>query len=117
MLRAHIIYFYEIFMFWVLSMKRVLEHHDSSINMLYREFYVYQRLANINGKLNPNQPEVFLDESYCHVDHFTGRIWVRPRGVINESGRKPMLVIFAGFIVFKKSRGRRAKIIQKSVNI
>jgi transposase len=91
--------------------------HDSSTNMLYRELYVNQRLANINDKFNPNQPELFLDESYCHIDHSTGRTWVRPRGVVNESGRKPILVIFAAFIVFKEGHERKAEIIQESVNV
>lgn len=89
--------------------------HDSPTNVLYREVYVNERLANINGRFNPDLPEVFLDESYCHVDHSTGRTWVRPRGVVNESGRKPMLVIFSAFIVFKEGHGRRAEIIKDSV--
>jgi hypothetical protein len=70
--------------------------------MLYRELYVNQRSANINDKFNPNQPELFLDESYCHIDRSTGRTWVRSRGVVNESGRKPILVILAAFILSSK---------------
>lgn len=79
--------------------------------------YVKERLANINDKLNPIQAEVFLDESYCHVDHSTQKTWVRPRGVVNESGRKPMLVIFAAFIVFKDGHSRGATIIPESVHV
>jgi hypothetical protein len=70
--------------------------------MLYRELYVNQRLTNINDKFSPNQLEVFFDESYCYVDHFTRCTWAGPRGVVNESGRKTMLVTFAAFIVFKE---------------
>ncbi|KAG1455553.1 hypothetical protein G6F56_007038 [Rhizopus delemar] len=85
--------------------------------MLYREFYVKERLANIDGKFNPNCPEVFLDESYCHVDYSAANTWVRPRGIVNESGRKPMLVIFAAFIVFKEGHGRKAEVIKDSVDV
>lgn len=91
--------------------------HDAQTNVMYRGVYVKERLANINGKFNPDQPEVFLDESYCHVDHSTQKTWVRPRGVINEKGRKPMLVIFAAFIVFKEGHGRRAQIIPESIHV
>ncbi|KAG1439640.1 hypothetical protein G6F56_012227 [Rhizopus delemar] len=91
--------------------------HNSYSNMLYGEFYVKERLANIDGKFNPNCPEVFLDESYCHVDHSAANTWVRPRGIVNESGRKPMLVIFAAFIVFKEGHGRKAEVIKDSVNV
>jgi transposase len=45
--------------------------HDAQTNIQYRGVYVKERLANINGKFNPDCPEVFLDESYCHVDHST----------------------------------------------
>jgi hypothetical protein len=85
--------------------------YDSQTIMLYRESYVSQRLAHINGKFYPNHL-VFLDEPYCHVDHSTGCTWVRPRDVVNENGGKPMFVIFAAFIVFKEGHGRRAEIIQ-----
>jgi hypothetical protein len=70
-------------------------------------------LANINSKFNTNQHEVFLGEYYCHVDHYIGRTWVRPGAVLNESGRKPILV----FTVFKESHRRRAEIIQESVKV
>jgi transposase len=91
--------------------------HGSLRNVIYREFYVNQPLANINDKFNPNQSEVFLGESYCHADHPIGCTWIRPRGVVNENGRKLTLVTFPAFIVFKEDQGRRTGIIQESVNV
>jgi transposase len=91
--------------------------HDAPTNIMYRQVYLNNRLANLNGVDNPIMPEVFLDESYCHVDHSAKCTWVKPRGYVNESGRKPMLVIFAAFVVFKNNRERKAKIIEESVHV
>jgi hypothetical protein len=87
--------------------------HDSPTNMVYREFSVKQRLANSNCKSNLNQPEVFLDEPYCHIGYFTGCTWVRPRGIVNESRRKSMLVIFAAFLSSKRIMGEEHKSFRK----
>ncbi|KAI8365039.1 hypothetical protein EDC96DRAFT_593506 [Choanephora cucurbitarum] len=43
--------------------------HDSINNIAYRHMYVCNRLENINGRDQLIRPEVFLNESYCHVNH------------------------------------------------
>ncbi|KAF9923444.1 hypothetical protein BGZ65_008870, partial [Modicella reniformis] len=46
--------------------------HDPPQNVAYRHQYLQRRLDNlieIDGQLVPRYPEVFLDESYCHLDH------------------------------------------------
>ncbi|KAI8887381.1 hypothetical protein K501DRAFT_268922 [Backusella circina FSU 941] len=44
-------------------------------NVLYRQGYVNKRLLNLNNKSHPVQPEVFLNESYCRVDHQADKSW------------------------------------------
>ena len=91
--------------------------HDSPANIEYRYRYSNERLKNQNGNKQPIQPEVFLDESYCHLDHHVGKTWALVRGVVNERGRKPMMVMFAAFVVFKSERKLRAKMIEDSIQV
>lgn len=60
---------------------------------------------------------MFLDESYCHVDHSAKLTWVRPGGVVNELGRKPMLVMFAAFVVYRELGMCKATVIKESVHV
>jgi hypothetical protein len=83
----------------------------------YRLLYANERLQNINGNGYPKQPEAFLDESYCHLDHHTYLTWAPSHGIVNESGRKPMLVIFSAFIVYKNGRKRRASMTEDSMPV
>lgn len=84
---------------------------------MYRQVFVGNRLSNLDTLGHPIRAEVFLDESYCHVDHAAKKTWVRPRGKINETGRKPMLVTFAAFVVFTYQGFQRATIIEDSVHV
>ncbi|KAI8325498.1 hypothetical protein EDC96DRAFT_201138 [Choanephora cucurbitarum] len=75
--------------------------HNGPANIEYRYRYSIERLMNQNGINHPIQSEVFLDESYCHLDHHAGKTWAPVNGLVNERSRKPMMVIFATFAVFK----------------
>ncbi|KAG0379357.1 hypothetical protein BGX24_000773, partial [Mortierella sp. AD032] len=67
----------------------------------------------------PEHPEVFLDESYCHLDHNSRNRWVIPGSVTVEPGHSPLLVIFAAFVVWydKKEKEIKAKFVDESVYI
>lgn len=43
--------------------------HDTSANVQYRKTYLNKRVSSLNTRGFPIRPEVFLDESYCHLDH------------------------------------------------
>ena len=92
-------------------------NHDSDANVEYRHKYVSERLQNLNGKCRPIKPEVFLDESYCHLDHHAKKIWAPVKNLINEFGRKPMMVIFAAFVIFREGRRVDAEMIKDSVTV
>lgn len=91
--------------------------HDSEANIDYRNVYLEKRLANLNANGLPKLPEVFLDESYCHLDHHARFTWVPAKGVVNERGRKPMLVIFGAFVVFRQDNKLEARMVRESVLI
>lgn len=79
--------------------------HDSPANVTYRHQYVKDRLDNLvlegEQRYRPKHSEVFLDESYCHVHHVSRKRWVRKNGGrVADPGRKPLLVIFAAFVVY-----------------
>ncbi|KAG0302070.1 hypothetical protein BGZ99_003207, partial [Dissophora globulifera] len=96
--------------------------HDAPVNVNYRYEYLKGRLDNlemVDGKLVPKLPEVFLDESYCHLDHSASRRWVQKGGIVTEPGRGPLLVIFAAFVVYYDRENHRmeSKFVQDSVYI
>ncbi|KAF9924149.1 hypothetical protein BGZ65_008491 [Modicella reniformis] len=97
--------------------------HDSPQNVAFRLSYLQQRLKNlveIDGRLVPEYPEVFLDESYCHLDHSTANRWVQSNGgTVAEPGRQTLLVIFAAFVVYydKEKRELQGTFVKDSVHI
>ncbi|KAF9944690.1 hypothetical protein BGZ65_011719, partial [Modicella reniformis] len=70
-----------------------------------------------DGKLSIKKAEVFLDESYCHLNHAPKRRWYRKGGVIAEAGRKPLLVIFGAFVVHVKDGELVGEFVKDSVLI
>jgi transposase len=89
--------------------------HDSQANVDYRNLYVERRLANLNSNGRPIIPEVFLDESYCHLDHHARKTWVESGGVVNERGRLAMLVIFGAFVVFRQDNRVCANFVRDNI--
>ena len=87
----------------------------ASIECKYR--YSNERLKNQNGIKQPIESDVFLDESYCHLDHHAGRTWAPVGGAVKERGRKPMMVMFAAFVVSKLERKLRANMIEDSIQV
>jgi len=49
---------------------------EREANVLFSRQYLDRKLSNRNSKRNPQQPEVFLDESFCNVNHQTGKTWL-----------------------------------------
>ncbi|KAF9166066.1 hypothetical protein BGX20_000350 [Mortierella sp. AD010] len=97
--------------------------HDAPENVAHRLEYLNRRMKDPIGKgdnVKPRHPEVFLDESYCHLDHSAANRWVpKKSGIISEPRRKPLLVIFAAFVVSwsKVKKELQAKFVQDSVYI
>lgn len=91
--------------------------HDAQGTIDYRNVYLEKRLRNLNSNELPIFPEVFLDESYCHLDHHARNTWVPTGGVVNERGRKPMLVIFGAFVVYRQDNRLEAALVRESVLI
>ncbi|KAF9119684.1 hypothetical protein BGX30_003689 [Mortierella sp. GBA39] len=96
--------------------------------MEYKIDYLERRMSNLQCRKGPNgdieylpaQPEVFLDDSYCHLDHTAPNKWVKSNdGVANEFGRKPILVIFEAFVVFynEETNTVDSKFVEDSVYI
>jgi hypothetical protein len=58
-------------------------HADSPGNVQFRANYLAKKIANRTETMGPhglvsgvNRPEVYLDESYCNVNHVTGKTWL-----------------------------------------
>lgn len=68
-----------------------------------RATYIQRRLGNlreIDGRLVPVRPEVFLDESYIYTNHTIEKGWLPHGGIVQKPGRGSMMVIFGAFIVW-----------------
>ncbi|KAI8597877.1 hypothetical protein EDD21DRAFT_436135 [Dissophora ornata] len=96
--------------------------HDAPENVAYRLQYLKMHLDNlaaIGDEFVPIIPEVFLDESYCYLDHAAAKRWVRKGGIVAEPGRKPLLIIFAAFVVYydQETRKVESKFVKDSVYI
>jgi len=84
---------------------RVNKEHESAANVAYRKKYVQERLSNLDENGVPIRPEVFLDESYIHVNHNLSRGWVDPDKNVYQQEKGAMLVIFGAFVVYRNEQG------------
>ena len=91
--------------------------HDSPANIEYRKKYLQGRLSNLNANGLPINTEVFLDESYVHLDHHSKKTWFEPGTAMREKGRKPMLVIFGAFVGFRQDNQMTFKLVENSILI
>ncbi|CAB4432492.1 unnamed protein product [Rhizophagus irregularis] len=94
--------------------------HESPNNVAYRCRYLRFRFANLEGKNDvPRRPEVFLDESYCHLHHTSRNTWVPHQGVVLAPGHGPLVVIFGAIIVFRNGSSNKlhGELVPNSVHI
>ncbi|KAG6969629.1 hypothetical protein JG687_00003122, partial [Phytophthora cactorum] len=49
---------------------------ETTGNVAFQATYLQTRLSNRDPRNHPIQPEVFLDESCCNVNHVTGKTWL-----------------------------------------
>ncbi|KAG2771103.1 hypothetical protein PC116_g4768 [Phytophthora cactorum] len=45
---------------------------DSKVNVAFSNAYLEKKLANLSARLVPKLTEVYLDESFCNVNHVAG---------------------------------------------
>jgi transposase len=92
--------------------------HESPVNVAFRNCYLRRRFENLQGKNKvPTRPEVFLDESYCHLHHTTNHTWVPNHGVVYSPGRGPLIIIFGAIIVMRNGNTNKlyGEIIPNSI--
>ena len=82
--------------------------HETPANVAFRGRYICKRLENLQGKnYVPTKPEVFLDESYCHLHHNRNNTWLPHQGVVLTQGHGPLVVIFGAIIVLRNGNTNR----------
>lgn len=76
--------------------------HESPNNVAFRCKYIRRRFENLEGENDvAHLPEIFIDESYCHLHHNSPNTWLPHHGIISVQGRGPLLVIFGAIAVFQ----------------
>lgn len=94
--------------------------HEAPNNVVFRYRYLQYHFANIEGSNNvPHRPEVFIDESYCHLNQNSPNTWLPHKGVVYTPGRGPLVVIFGAIIVFRNGNTNKldGEIVLNSVHI
>src|SRR6185295_8931448 len=82
--------------------------HEAPANVAFRERYLRKRFENLQGNNSvPIKPEVFLDESYCHLHQNRRSTWLPHKGVVLAQGHGPLLVIFGAIVVMRNSNTNR----------
>lgn len=61
---------------------------DKDANVAFREKYLEKKLSNRNGNCFPMRPEVFLDESFCNLNHVANKTWVLEDKIRYQSSGK-----------------------------
>ncbi|KAF9115316.1 hypothetical protein BGW39_003083, partial [Mortierella sp. 14UC] len=112
--------------YWGTGVRRNILHSTPQ-NIAYCMKYLERRLSNLEPHINKKDeqiwilkfPEVFLDESYCHLDHTASARWIIPGVPVSEPGHSPLLVIFAAFVVWydREEDKLRASFVNESVYI
>ncbi|OWZ19415.1 hypothetical protein PHMEG_0006336 [Phytophthora megakarya] len=68
---------------------------DSAANIAFRYEYLKKKVSNLTARMYPRVTEIFLDESYCNVNHVAGATWVlknSPRYVASGAGQRYCIV-------------------------
>ncbi|KAJ0403396.1 hypothetical protein ATCC90586_005340 [Pythium insidiosum] len=73
---------------------------DSNANGGAADNYLDRKRANLTAEGLPILPEIYLDESYCNLNHVAGRTWTTTGAAVNRrSGRGARYVIVgAGYV-------------------
>ena len=77
---------------------------ESANNIAYRDSYLRDKMSNLNRKDHPKLPEIYLDESYCNLNHVAQNVWIDTEhdgGVTYQKGGKgPRLCIIGAGVIF-----------------
>ncbi|OQR85869.1 hypothetical protein ACHHYP_20533 [Achlya hypogyna] len=67
---------------------------ETAANVVFRARYLRAKLANRSARNEPIVPEVYLDESFCHLHHVASRSWLdHTRTRYGPSGKGPRYYI------------------------
>ncbi|PKY39636.1 hypothetical protein RhiirA4_452853 [Rhizophagus irregularis] len=94
--------------------------HESPNNVTFCCRYLRFRFANLEGNNDVSRyPEVFFDESYCHLHHISRNTWVPHQGVVLTPGHGLLIVIFGAIIVFRNGSSNKlhGELVPNSVHI
>jgi hypothetical protein len=94
--------------------------HESPNNVAFHCYYFHFQFANLEGKNDvPRHPEVFLNESYCHLYQTSHNTWIPHQGVVLMPGHGPLLVIFGTIVVFRNGSSNKlhGELVPNSVHI
>ncbi|OWZ10223.1 hypothetical protein PHMEG_00016958 [Phytophthora megakarya] len=79
---------------------------DSEGNIAFRKSYLQKNVSNLNARKYPKIPEIFLDESFCNVNHFAGSTWLLKNSALySSSGRgQRYCIVRAGPVLVKNGK-------------
>jgi hypothetical protein len=75
---------------------------DSEGNVAFRSVHLQNKVSNLNARRYPKLPEIYLDESYCNVNHVAGSTWLHknsPRYTPSGKGQRYCIVVAGAVLV------------------
>jgi transposase len=79
---------------------------DSKVNVAFRNSYLQKKVSNLTARSYPKKEEIYLDESYCKVNHVAEATWVvknSPRYCASGAGQR-YCTVSAGAVLVKNGR-------------
>ncbi|KAE8888906.1 hypothetical protein PF005_g967 [Phytophthora fragariae] len=100
-------------------------HADSEGNVAFRETYLANKLANrvkVQGRYGVSwgvvRPEVFLDESYCNVNHVTGKTWLTSEKVrYGKTGKGSRACMIAAGVIKTRGAVATGEFVEGSIKV
>ncbi|KAF0728925.1 hypothetical protein Ae201684P_003499 [Aphanomyces euteiches] len=82
---------------------------ETDANVAFRAKYLRKKITNRCENGCPIQPEVYLDESYCNLNHSPRKIWINETKLRKtKSGKGPRVCIVGAGILSATPNGRMA---------
>ncbi|KAH9088168.1 hypothetical protein LEN26_019618 [Aphanomyces euteiches] len=81
---------------------------ESSENVAFRTSYLRKKISNRTATGGISLPEVFLDESYCNLNHSPAKTWVdETKRRLSKSGKGPRMCIVGAGVVLANEDGTK----------
>ena len=97
-------------------------HAENIENVAFRNKYLRSKSMNSNELGKPKKPEIFLDESYCNLNHVAKQTWIdttsKDSFQLQKGGKGPRIcIVGAGIIIQNEQNDLSGKWVENSLKV